>query len=249
MVFSNRKKGRVLLGSLDNKQKPISVIMAVEDAGIRMSLGYLFSVVFEYDLKASSNFADVLDMIVDDDSSKVLIVSGDCQKSLELIAKVNELSNPPDILALDHKCDGLFGIAAFRAGATDVVRPPFALKEMAYRVQLRLNKIPELDELEEEKVNWDAEAFVANEAKLTTAEAQIARVLIRHDSEIVSRDDLSLVIDQRPWKYGDRKFDVHVAKIRKKFHAAFGSKIEVKTVRSAGYRLTISEDNLDKPVH
>ena len=239
----------MLLGTMDNSSKPVSIIMAVEDAGIRMSLGYLFSIVFEYDLKASSEFGDIREMIVSGDSQQVLIISGDPQKSLELIAEVSLLSNPPDIIALDHKCDGSFGFAAFRAGAADVVRPPFALKEMAYRVQLRLNKISDIADLDEEKVNWDAEAFVANEAKLTTAEAQIARVLIRHDSEIVTRDDLSLVIDQRPWKYGDRKFDVHVAKIRKKFQAAFGTKIEVKTVRSAGYKLTITEDNLDSRVH
>ncbi|WP_372886857.1 winged helix-turn-helix domain-containing protein [Shimia sp.] len=209
-----------------------------------MSLGYLFSVVFDYEVKTSADFTEIPGMIAQIGAPAVLIVSGGASRSLALIAEVSRMPAPPQILALDHDCDGAFGVAAFRAGACDVVRPPFALREMAYRVQLRLGRPPEVAGLDEEKVTWDAEAFVANQARLTTAEAQIARVLIRHDSEIVSRDDLSLMIDRRPWKYGDRKFDVHVAKIRKKFHAAFGSRIEVKTVRSAGYRLTICEEGL-----
>lgn len=231
---------------MKNNAKPASIVIAVEDAGIRMSLGYLFSVVFEYDLKSTADFAEVPALLAQDGAPRLLIVSGDPQRSLALIARLGRQAEAPVIIALDHDCDGAFGAEAFRLGAQDVVRPPFALREMAFRVQLRLNLDGEIGALDEEKVNWDAEAFVANQAKLTTAEAQIARVLFRRDSEIVTRDDLSLIIDHRPWKYGDRKFDVHVAKIRKKFQAAFGSKIEVKTVRSAGYRLTITEEELTK---
>jgi len=37
------------------------------------------------------------------------------------------------------------------------------------------------------------------------------------------------------WVYGDRKFDVHITKIRKKLRDAFGERYVVETVRSAGY--------------
>lgn len=227
----------------------ISVVLAVEDASIRMSLGYLFSVVLEYDFKATSVLEDAAALVRPSGNGRVLIISGDQAKSLELVRSVAKTDTPPVIVVLDHLSDGQFGAQAFRAGATDVVRPPFALKEMAYRIQLRVDEMPALEEFSQERVNWDAEAYVANEAQLTTAEAQVARILIRHDGEIVSRDDLSYQIDQRPWKYGDRKFDVHVAKIRKKFQAAFGAKIEVETVRSAGYKLTFLEDGLSGGVH
>ncbi|WP_353340392.1 winged helix-turn-helix domain-containing protein [Pelagimonas sp. KU-00592-HH] len=234
------------MNTYDNR---ISVVLAVEDASIRMSLGYLFSVVLEYDFKATSILEDAASLLRPSGSGRVLIISGDQDKSLELVRKVAKTDTPPVIVVLDHLSDGQFGAQSFRAGATDVVRPPFALKEMAYRIQLRVDEMPALEEFSQERVNWDAEAYVANEAQLTTAEAQVARILIRHDGEIVSRDDLSYQIDQRPWKYGDRKFDVHVAKIRKKFQAAFGAKIEVETVRSAGYKLTFLEDGLSSGVH
>lgn len=234
---------------LDKIDDGISVVLAVEDASIRMSLGYLFSVVLEYDFKATSVLEDADSLVRPSGNGRVLIVSGEQAKSLDLVRKVAKSDVPPVIVVLDHLSDGQFGAEAFRAGATDVVRPPFALKEMAYRVQLRVDEMPALEDLSQERVNWDAEAYVANEAQLTTAEAQVARILIRHDGEIVSRDDLSYQIDQRPWKYGDRKFDVHVAKIRKKFQAAFGAKIEVETVRSAGYKLTFLEDGPSSGIH
>ena len=229
------------MAGVSEKNKEINVVMAVDDAAIRMSLGYLFSVVLEYNLRASSDFGEVLNILDQLRQPQVLIVCGPAEESIELIRAASRLPQVSAILALDREGGGSFGANAFRAGAVDVVRPPFGLKEMALRVQLRLGEGLGFDELGQENLNWEAEAFFANEAQLTTAEAQVARILIGRDGEIVTRDELSHLIDHRPWKYGDRKFDVHVAKIRKKFHAAFGSKIEVKTIRSAGYKLTIQE--------
>jgi DNA-binding response OmpR family regulator len=86
--------------------------------------------------------------------------------------------------------------------------------------------------------DWTAEAYVADFANLTTAEAQILRILMAKDGRIVTRDELSLALDARPWRHGDRKFDVHMAKIRKKLLATFGSNLTVSTIRSRGYRLS-----------
>jgi two-component system, OmpR family, response regulator len=68
--------------------------------------------------------------------------------------------------------------------------------------------------------------------------------LFSHDGQIVTRDDLSYAVDARPWRYGDRKFDVHVAKIRKKLLDSFGSQMSVSTVRSSGYCLSTNGADL-----
>ncbi|KKN39508.1 hypothetical protein LCGC14_0742560 [marine sediment metagenome] len=70
------------------------------------------------------------------------------------------------------------------------------------------------------------------------------RVLYAQDGKIVSRDEMSLAVDARPWRYGDRKFDVHVAKLRKKLSKSFGDGISVSTVRSSGYRLCTGGANI-----
>lgn len=95
-----------------------------------------------------------------------------------------------------------------------------------------------------QEANWDAEAHIAAQAGLTMAEAQVLRVLIRRDAQIVTRDDLSHAVDGRAWRYGDRKFDVHVAKIRRKLHDTFGPQVTVATIRSSGYRLSTNGADL-----
>lgn len=60
--------------------------------------------------------------------------------------------------------------------------------------------------------------------------------------QIVTRDTLSLAIDNKPWSYGNRKFDVHVARIRKKLDSAYGGDLKLRTVRSAGYQLTVNQN-------
>jgi DNA-binding response OmpR family regulator len=231
--------------------KQVFAMMAVADAGIRMSFGYLFTVVLERSLHASSSCAEVMQNLESGQQCKVLIIScpNEEAESLELIRHAAQMPNPPVIIVLDSKGGSGFGAEAFKAGADDVVRPPYPLKEFAYRLKTRLNEKADLEELAEEKISWDAEAFVARQARLTTAEAQVVRILISKDGEIVTRDDLSHAIDHRPWTYGDRKFDVHVAKIRKKLQAAFGSTISVKTIRSAGYTLTVDEGGLETSSH
>jgi two-component system, OmpR family, response regulator len=219
-------------------------LVADSDGSVRVLLDYLFGVVCHRGVQMLSNCSDAEKLLVAGPQPEIVAVGcyGANSGHLELIRAAAALVPKPLVIAVDHDGIPKNAVAAFLAGADDVVRLPFSLKEFALRLRARLEATGKTCDFDiDGNDDWDAEAHVAHKARLTTAEAQVLRVLIRQDGRIVSRDELSRAIDNRPWDYGDRKFDVHVAKIRKKLGAMFGNRISVRTIRSTGYQLTVTE--------
>jgi DNA-binding response OmpR family regulator len=221
-----------------------SVLVVDSDGSVRVSLDYLFGGICPHNVKVMSNCAAAERVLAESPAPGVVVVGcyGLNSGHLELIRAAATMVPRPMIIAVDHESTPDNAVSAFLAGADDVVRLPFSLKEFALRVCVRLKAVGMACSFDFSGNNdWDAEAHVAHQAKLTSAEAQVLRVLIRRDGRIVSREELSRVIDNRPWEHGDRKFDVHVASIRKKLNTSFADRISVHTIRSAGYQLTVNE--------
>ena len=133
---------------------------------------------------------------------------------------------------------------AFAAGADDVQRGPLSLRELGLRLRARLgvelsmsggrdgSRVPQVL-IDHE--NCLHAAGLRETVQLTRAEADLMAVLIRSGGEIVSRDELARKIDQAEWEYGDRRFDVHVANIRKKLRQSFGARYVLRSIRFKGY--------------
>ncbi|TDK50222.1 winged helix-turn-helix domain-containing protein [Antarcticimicrobium luteum] len=219
------------------------VLIAEADAAMRMALDHLFSVILRRRARATGDPGEARSLLEQGLRPQVLIAgrSGTPVEALALIRAAAALDMAPLIFALDWGDQPEAGVRAFLAGADDVVHAPVPLKEFALRLRARLgSRICGLADCEADLgADWDAEADIVRRAGLTEAEAQVVNVLLSSSGEIVTRDELSRVIDRRPWSYGDRKFDVHVGKIRKKLNAAFGARVSVRTVRSSGYVLTL----------
>ena len=131
-----------------------------------------------------------------------------------------------------------FGALALEAGADDVIHWPTNLKEVALRFRNQIGSKWNPDAELDFESDWDAGSYISAAADLTVAESQILRVLMAKDGKIVTRDELSMTLDDRPWRHGDRKFDVHMTKIRRKLQSAFGNRVAVFSIRSRGYRLS-----------
>ena len=233
------------MNSDQEQQRRAFVLVAESDGSIRVSLGYLFEVVCHRSVHLLSDCAAAVRLLDTGPSLQVVVVGchgANNNGHLELIRAAAAMQPRPLVIAVDHEGTPKNGVNAFLAGADDVVRLPFSLKEFALRLRVRMEAAGVSCDFDAEgNDDWDAEAHVAHQAGLTAAEAQVLRVLIRRDGRIVSRDELSRAIDHRPWDYGDRKFDVHVARIRRKLGATFGDRISVRTIRSAGYQLTVTD--------
>ena len=220
-------------------------MLVADNAAIVHPLTYLFYVILKHDFEVLPTFQKISERGIDLSSKDVLFVHipNECDSEIKAIKSLNTLDKKP-IIIVTRNHDNNRGIEAFLAGADDVVEWPCPLHELAARVSVRLGQGVDQGSPQDQNIEWETEVYLSNRAQLTTIEARVLRILYSHQGEIVTRDDLSEAIDGRPWQYGDRKFDVHVGRIRKKFSQAFGSEISVSTVRSSGYRLLTENKNI-----
>lgn len=230
---------------MSNEKGNTTSFLVYADPAIKNSLSYLFSVILKFEFDGCMSADDVARRMNREPAPHLALVdmTQNVLQALELIRQLRAFSTKLVIIGM-QQADGTFGCDAFIAGATDVVVWPCNLRELAARLMVRLSKTPSTELLPECTTDWDAEAYITSRACLTVSEAQVMRVLYAQDGKIVSRDEMSLAVDARPWRYGDRKFDVHVAKLRKKLSKSFGDGISVSTVRSSGYRLCTGGANI-----
>ena len=236
----------------DEREDQLFALIVEEDMAMRIALDHLFSVILGRRAHAVATSDEASALLGQGRRPRVLIAGGGDApgRSLALIRTAAALHPAPVIFFLDWRERPEAGVEAFLAGADDVVCAPVPLKEFALRLRARIGAEDSglLGCRVDLRADWDAEADIVCRAGLTEAEAQVVNILLANSGEIVTRDALSHAIDHRPWNYGDRKYDVHVAKIRKKLTAAFGQRISVRTVRSSGYVLTLEAAASTPPV-
>ncbi|MEM9967653.1 MAG: winged helix-turn-helix domain-containing protein [Pseudomonadota bacterium] len=215
------------------------VLLSAGDAALRNALTYLFAVILKCPFEATTEGDTLEGAWQQGISPELLLVHSQSvdENAIEMIKRAKSCDPSTVVVALQNQ-GSTFGARAFLAGADDVVDWPCSLYEFALRLFVRLGRSAEQSATLISNASWETEAYIAERAGLTMSEAQVMRVLYTHDGQIVSRDALSLAVDGRHWRYGDRKFDVHVAKIRKKLSDAFGPSMSVSTVRSLGYCMT-----------
>lgn len=233
----------------EGRASKIDLVFVEEDRTPRVALNYFFSIIFRCETrrivdldKAAQAFqgVDVPRMVV-----MCLADAGD--SALDLTRQVAALTPQPFVLVLTRGDDPQARVQLFEAGANDVLQFPFMLKELAYRLRARPGDIGRQFRFGPDQSDMlDVSADIVRRANLTEVEAQVVFALIQHGGEIVSRDELSRAIDKTPWSYGNRKFDVHVASIRKKLETAYGGQMNVRTVRSAGYQLSVAVNGADR---
>ncbi len=125
---------------------------------------------------------------------------------------------------------------ALAAGADDVLAAPVVAAEFEARVALRMRQAGMAE------TSSALKSPLIARAQLTPVESEIMRILLAHKGQIVTRNQLSQRLDSADWLYGDRKFDVHITRIRKKLRAAYNDRFQVHTIRAQGYMVELTED-------
>ena len=146
-------------------------------------------------------------------------------------------------------------VAGLDAGADDYLPKPFDPDELVARIRAVLRRSCRLasaggDALEVNGIKLSpGTRQVWSEGQsvdLTTIEFDILDLIMRSAGRIVSREELTAVIHQRPASPLDRSLDVHVSHLRKKLGARGGL---IRTVRGVGYlfRAELVEQNEPSP--
>jgi DNA-binding response OmpR family regulator len=157
-----------------------------------------------------------------------------------VLDELRRLSDIPVLMltARGEPSDRVFGLSA---GADDYLPKPFDPAELVARVQailrrsvgLRRARKPVID-IAGVSLNSAARHVTVSgvPVDLTSAEYGILEILMRAAGRPVSRDEISIRLNQREAAALDRAVDVHISRIRHKL----GQKgALIQTVRGAGY--------------
>lgn len=218
-------------------------IASATDARDQLSLKFLFDVVLDQSSIVVGGLPALLDLLESGVTSDLVVLEGvtDPDELTDVIKRIRKMNSRAVVFILQSEPIPGFEAVAFRAGATDVITSVKSLKDFGYRLRTRMDDNRLWDNFAMDKARWDLLEFFVNRANLTAAESQILQHLFNSDGEIVTRDDLSQAIDSRPWSYGNRKFDVHIANLRKKLREKIGPRVTVRTIRSVGYQLIVKD--------
>ena len=134
-------------------------------------------------------------------------------------------------------------ITGLNAGADDYLPKPFGPDELLARIRAVLRRAGHTDASEAKALEigglllnpQTCEVRYGGQAlEITSIEFDILELLVRSTGRTVTRDELSVVLHQRPATPYERSLDVHISHLRKKLEGAGGCSI--RTVRGAGYR-------------
>ncbi|MCT4369475.1 response regulator transcription factor [Yangia mangrovi] len=146
---------------------------------------------------------------------------------LGLIAEARRLVPDAVILAVDHGNRPRGAAEIFAAGADDALRADHDPSELRARLSVRLQGASLAGQRAARLVQLG----------LTPLEERILGCLNARRGQIVSRPALAAEVAGAEWSYGDRRFDVHIGRIRKKLEEAYGPALQVRTIRAQGYVL------------
>ncbi|MBL8173774.1 MAG: response regulator transcription factor [Bryobacterales bacterium] len=161
----------------------------------------------------------------------------------ELLRQLRKRSNVP-VIMLTARGEREDRIAGLRSGADDYLPKPFDPDELLARAKaiLRRTRAPELTVANVSKVGeltidmGRRTVLLRGEpVEVTALELEILDLLARPAGRVVSRDEISGVLYQRPVAAFDRTVDVHVSRLRRKVEPGG---VRIRGVRGVGYVLS-----------
>ena len=161
----------------------------------------------------------------------------------EVLRQLRRRSSTP-VIMLTARIGREDRVAGLDAGADDYLPKPFGPDELLARIRAVLRRTvpgggaaakPTALEIGELTVNpHTREVWRAGElVELTSIEFDILDFLARSAGRVVSRDELTAAIHQRPATPYERSLDVHISHLRKKLEQ--GDRELIRTIRGVGY--------------
>ena len=135
--------------------------------------------------------------------------------------------------ALGEEDDQLSG---FDAGADDYLSKPIPMKLLVSRVQAILKRINPTEEAQQQptEVQLDPSRHTVicrgEEIQLTRKEFALLELLIEHEGELITREEIYSKIWGHEVIVGDRTIDVHIRKLRQKI-----GEEHIQTIKGVGY--------------
>jgi len=164
---------------------------------------------------------------------------------LELLRRIRRERDTP-VLMLTARGDELDRVVGLELGADDYLAKPFHPRELVARIRAILRRTGRTAPAPGPPVSVGpltldptslTVAVDGRPARLTVAEFLVLEALARAAGAMLSRAALSEQALGRPLEAYDRAINTHVSNIRRKLGLGPGLGLEIRSVRSLGYRL------------
>lgn len=225
---------------LTNPQIRRARILVIEDEqGVREATVSYFqmeglSAIGASTLKAAENLlsVDEFDLLVVD----LGLPDGDAQ---DWLSQRTDLMNK-GIIITTARAGRSDRIAGLQAGADGYLVKPVDLDELVYTVKNLLRRLHEISPKRWtlDTLNW--RLLPPNEApiKLTHSELVLLGATAAQPGEVVSRDQLVLLLGEDPIYYDWRRLEILIRRMRNKVSDAVGYDLPFETIRGQGYAFT-----------
>ena len=156
------------------------------------------------------------------------------------------------LIMLTGKSDIVDKIVGLEVGADDYITKPFDDKELLARVRSVLRRTAQtkgkqvgegnsIAQFNKWKLDLTAQELTSpdgEQVRLTSHEYQLLSLFVNSPNRVFSRDKIMSEMTERDWSPVDRSIDVLVSKLRAKLKEDTRNPLLIKTIRSAGYKLT-----------
>jgi DNA-binding response OmpR family regulator len=198
-----------------------------------------------YEVLTSRSGRQALEMLKDNKFDLVILdIMLPYINGFDVCKKFREWDKETPIIMLTAKVQEKDRVQGLDIGADDYITKPFSMAELLARIRAITRRVKLqyrlLERFSFADVEFDFKKYEAKKGgkdlEISSREFQILKVLVIHEGEVVSRDQLIGEI----WGYEDfpteRTIDTHIARLRQKLEDDPSQPKHIITVYGAGYK-------------
>ena len=200
-----------------------------------------------FDVQTANNGLEALQKLDESHELVLLDVMMPKLNGIETLKEIRKVSNVP-VMMLTARGEDIDRVLGLELGADDYLPKPFNDRELIARIKaiLRRSASPSNNTANVEILSFDGitlnfshgiATYNEKNLNLTDYEFKILCLLLKSKGNMVSREELSLEVMEKPLTPFDRSLDIHISNLRRKLPERKSKLPWFKTLRGKGYLL------------
>lgn len=200
-----------------------------------------------FEVETANNGLEALQKLDESHELVLLDVMMPKLNGIETLKEIRKVSNVP-IMMLTARGEDIDRVLGLELGADDYLPKPFNDRELIARIKaiLRRSASPSNNTANVEILSFDGitlnfshgiATYNEENLNLTDYEFKILCLLLKSKGNMVSREELSLEVMEKPLTPFDRSLDMHISNLRRKLPERKSKLPWFKTLRGKGYLL------------
>lgn len=170
----------------------------------------------------------------------------------ELLRRLRQRS-AVNVLLLTARGDDVDRIVGLELGADDYLPKPFNARELVARMRAITRRGAHIEQRTKKatvtgfSIDWSRRSISYREhaLDLTDVEFLLLSRLLEKPHEVVSREELTEHVLERPFRPLDRSIDMHVSRLRRKLETLSTFHGSIRSIRNSGYMLSSTSEHSD----